>query len=56
LWLADYVEMAGRRQFDRRGVGAGDELDAVELIIACEEAFGIEIPDKEGNQFKRVRE
>lgn len=31
-----------------------DSLDAVEIIMAMEEEFGIEIPDEEAEKFKTV--
>lgn len=31
-----------------------DSLDAVELMVAVEEEFGIEIPDKESDEIKSV--
>lgn len=31
-----------------------DSLDTVELVMACEEAFGIEIPDSDGEQITTV--
>ena len=33
-----------------------DSLDAVELTMAFEENFGIEIPDEEGEKLKTVKE
>lgn len=33
-----------------------DSLDIVELVMAFEEAFGIEIPDEEAEKITRVRE
>ena len=33
-----------------------DSLDAVELIMACEEEFGIEIPDEDAEKITRVKE
>lgn len=33
-----------------------DSLDAVELVMAIEEAFGIEIPDEEAKKLQRVGE
>ena len=33
-----------------------DSLDAVELVMAIEETFGIEIPDEEAEQLQRVGE
>ncbi len=33
-----------------------DSLDIVELIMAFEEEFGIEIPDEEAERISRVRE
>ena len=33
-----------------------DSLDTVELVMACEEEFGIEIPDEDGEKITRVRE
>ena len=32
----------------------GDSLDAVEIIMAIEDEFGIEIPDDQAEQFKLV--
>ena len=34
----------------------GDSLDTVEVVMALEEEFGIEIPDEEGEKFKTVRD
>ena len=34
----------------------GDSLDIVELVMAFEEEFGIEIPDDEAEKISRVRE
>lgn len=34
----------------------GDSLDTVEVVMALEEEFGIEIPDEEGEKFKIVRD
>ena len=31
-----------------------DSLDAVEVIMALEDEFGIEIPDEEAEQFKTI--
>jgi acyl carrier protein len=31
-----------------------DSLDAVELVMACEEAFGVEIPDEAAERFETV--
>jgi acyl carrier protein len=33
-----------------------DSLDIVELVMAFEEAFGIEIPDEDAEKITRVRE
>src|SRR5262249_67248 len=33
-----------------------DSLDIVELVMACEEEFGIEIPDEEAEKISNVRE
>lgn len=33
-----------------------DSLDIVELVMAFEEEFGIEIPDEEAEKISRVRE
>ena len=33
-----------------------DSLDIVELVLACEEEFGIEIPDEEAEKISNVRE
>ena len=33
-----------------------DSLDTVELVMAFEEEFGIEIPDEDAEKFTRVRE
>ncbi|MFN3678634.1 MAG: acyl carrier protein [Thermosynechococcus sp.] len=33
-----------------------DSLDSVELIMALEEAFGIEIPDEEAEKLKTVQD
>lgn len=33
-----------------------DSLDAVEIILGIEEAFGIEIPDEEAEKFETVRD
>ncbi|MCA9968440.1 MAG: acyl carrier protein, partial [Anaerolineales bacterium] len=33
-----------------------DSLDIVELIMAVEEEFGIEIPDEDAEEISRVRE
>jgi len=33
-----------------------DSLDKVELVMACEEEFGIEIPDADSEPLTRVRE
>jgi acyl carrier protein len=34
----------------------GDSLDIVELVMAFEEEFGIEIPDEEAEKIGRVQE
>ncbi|MDX1501708.1 MAG: acyl carrier protein [Thermoanaerobaculia bacterium] len=34
----------------------GDSLDIVELVMAFEEEFGMEIPDEEAEKISRVRE
>ncbi len=31
-----------------------DSLDMVELVMACEEAFGVEVPDEEAEKLKTV--
>lgn len=31
-----------------------DSLDAVEIIMAIEEAFGIEVPDEDAEKFQKV--
>ncbi|MDO4383303.1 MAG: acyl carrier protein [Eubacteriales bacterium] len=33
-----------------------DSLDAVEIILGIEEAFGLEIPDEEAEKFETVRD
>lgn len=33
-----------------------DSLDAVELMVAVEEEFGIEIPDKESDEIRSVKD
>lgn len=33
-----------------------DSLDAIEVVMACEEAFGIEIPDDDAAKLLRVGE
>jgi len=33
-----------------------DSLDAVELVMALEEEFGIEIPDEETERMKKVKD
>ncbi|HIK26118.1 MAG: acyl carrier protein [Thermosynechococcus sp. Uc] len=33
-----------------------DSLDSVELIMALEEAFGVEIPDEEAEKLKTVQD
>ncbi|PSH03347.1 MAG: acyl carrier protein [Acidobacteria bacterium] len=33
-----------------------DSLDVVELVMAFEEAFGIEIPDEDAEQIKTVKD
>ena len=33
-----------------------DSLDTVELVMAFEEAFGLEIPDEDAEKITRVRE
>jgi acyl carrier protein len=33
-----------------------DSLDTVELVMALEEAFGIEIPDEDAEKITRVKE
>ena len=40
---------------EQLGVGA-DSLDIVELVMAFEEEFGIEIPDEEAEKISNVRE
>ena len=34
----------------------GDSLDIVELVMAFEEEFGMEIPDEEAEKISRVKE
>jgi acyl carrier protein len=31
-----------------------DSLDMVELVMACEEAFGVEVPDEDAEKLKTV--
>ncbi|KAI9318367.1 acyl carrier protein-like protein [Dichotomocladium elegans] len=33
-----------------------DSLDAVEVVMAIEEEFGVEIPDKEADEIKSVKQ
>ena len=33
-----------------------DSLDLIELVMACEEEFGIEIPDNQAEAIKTVRD
>lgn len=39
----------------RNDLGA-DSLDTYELVYACEEELGVQIPDEEANQFETVRD
>jgi acyl carrier protein len=33
-----------------------DSLDTIEIVMACEEEFGIEIPDEDAEKVKRVQD
>jgi acyl carrier protein len=48
----DIIEMESRLVED---LGA-DSLDAVELIMSIEDAFGIEVADSDTNQLKSVKD
>jgi acyl carrier protein len=48
------AEVAGTASFvDDLGA---DSLDTIELVMAFEEAFGIEIPDEDAEKIKTVRD
>ena len=49
---ADMVQMDTNLMKDLEA----DSLDAVEIILGVEEAFGIEIPDEEAEKFETVRD
>jgi acyl carrier protein len=48
----DQITLESRFGVDLRS----DSLDAVEILLACEETFRIEIPDAEIEGIKRVRD
>ncbi len=41
------------RQLDGPAHLGADSLDVVEIVMACEEEFGIEIPDDDGEKLNR---
>jgi acyl carrier protein len=50
----DSAEVTGTASFvDDLGA---DSLDTIELVMAFEEAFGIEIPDEDAEKIKTVRD
>jgi len=56
------VEQLGVNETEVKGSAAlvddlgADSLDAIELVMALEEAFGIEIPDEAAEKIKTVQD
>lgn len=49
---ADMVQMGTNLMKDLEA----DSLDAVEIILGVEEAFGLDIPDEEAEKFETVKD
>ena len=49
---ADMVQMDTKLMKDLEA----DSLDAVEIILGVEEAFGLDIPDEEAEKFETVKD
>lgn len=52
-YLQDSPKLSASSSFQDLGL---DSLDAVELMVAVEEEFGIEIPDKESDEIRSVKD
>jgi acyl carrier protein len=57
LKLEEHVAVADKvKSIIVEQLGGADSLDTVELVMAFEEEFGIEIPDEDAEKITRVKE